>query len=182
MKISINSKQENPLLNATMVEATLSYEKATPSRPEVVKELAKQLKVKPELVVVRKITTAFGETIASVSAYVYKDEETLRRVEQEWLLKRSAPKKAEEQGPQEAKAEAPSGEGEKGKEAGAEESKEGEKGTPSEGDKEKKDGAEPAEKSREEGDKENGPDGEPAKEEKKDDAQKEGKPDEEKSG
>ena len=88
MEVTIASKEEKPLLNRTEVWARLVFEGQTPSRRDVLRALAKALGAKEELVIVRRVLSAYGERAARVLAYVYQSRESLERLEQEAALKK----------------------------------------------------------------------------------------------
>lgn len=80
---------ENKLLNRHDVVARIDSNGATPSRQEIKSQLAKKLKVDEKLVVIDKVDTSFGTRAADVSAKVYKDEETLKKLTLEHIAKRN---------------------------------------------------------------------------------------------
>jgi len=74
MNLTINQKNEEPLLSRTKVEATITFEKATPSYTEITGSLASQLKTDEKHIVIRHVYTSFGNKQAKVHAYAYEDE------------------------------------------------------------------------------------------------------------
>ena len=94
MQINITTKKEEPLLSRTMVKATLDFEKATPSYPEVTSSLAVHLKADEKLIVIRHIYNSFGNKKAEVIAYVYSDETKKQFIEPK--IKEKKEKKAKE--------------------------------------------------------------------------------------
>ena len=109
MNIEITINNDRPVLSRKEIEAKLSFEGTTPSRNEVVKEVAKKTGAKEELVVVREIKTSFGETTAKVTAFVYTDAKVMKDVEGKHMAKRhEVPEKpAAEATPAAAPAETP---------------------------------------------------------------------------
>jgi ribosomal protein S24E len=81
MELKINTQKDNKLLNRIEVEATVTFTGATPSRADMVKEIAKQAKADEKLVVIKHIYTDFGTTKATVRAFAYTDEATLKASE-----------------------------------------------------------------------------------------------------
>ena len=79
--MNITNKKEEPLLSRTMIKATLEFEKATPSYPEVTSLLASQLKIDDKLVAIRHIYNLFGAKKAEVTAYAYADESKKQFIE-----------------------------------------------------------------------------------------------------
>ena len=74
MELNITQKKQEPLLSRTMVQASVEFEKCTPSYPEITTSIASNLKTDEKLVVVRHVYTSFGKKTAQVTAYVYADE------------------------------------------------------------------------------------------------------------
>lgn len=94
MQMNITNKKEEPLLSRTMITATLEFEKATPSYPEVTSLMASQLKIDDKLVAIRHIYNSFGAKKAEVIAYVYADENKKQFIEPK--AKEKKDKKAKE--------------------------------------------------------------------------------------
>ena len=94
MQMNITNKKEAPLLSRTMIPATLEFEKATPSYPEVTSLMASQLKIDDKLVAIRHIYNSFGAKKAEVIAYVYADENKKQFIEPK--AKEKKDKKAKE--------------------------------------------------------------------------------------
>ncbi len=142
MEVTILKKEERPIVSRTVVEAEVSFPgKTTPSRLSICENIAKKLKHKPELTVVRHIYTEYGDSKAVAIAHLYQDEKSMKTLESDKLLKKH--EKKEE--PKETKeAEAPK------EEPKAEEKKEEAKDAPKEEKKE-----EPAEESKTESKEEN---------------------------
>ena len=114
MEIQITKQEQQPLFHTTKVEASITFQGATPTRKAVVAAVAKAMKAKQELIIVKKVATSYGNQEAKVTAYVYDDRKALEALERKVVLEKHA--FAEEQ-KEEAPAEAP-------KEAAAEEKKE----------------------------------------------------------
>ena len=91
MNLTINNKHEEPLLSRTKVEATIVFEKATPSYKELTTSLASHLKSDEKLIAIRHVYTSFGNKQARVQAYVYADEEKRKFVEPKVKEKKAAP-------------------------------------------------------------------------------------------
>jgi len=113
MELNIETNETQKLLDRTLVKGKIHFsEKSTPSRMNVIDEIAKQLKVDKKLIVLKEIKTRFGTTTADFEAHIYNSEEFKNKVEPKHLLKRSeikeAPKeeKKEEAAPVEEKKEA----------------------------------------------------------------------------
>jgi ribosomal protein S24E len=99
MEITIKSEVENKALKRKKVTARIHYEGVTPSRKDVQAELAKQLKAKPELTIIRTIGNVFGNSASLVEAVVYDTVEEMKINERKNLIEKHAghePKKEEE--------------------------------------------------------------------------------------
>ena len=94
VQISVTNKKEEPLLSRTILNATLEFEKATPSYQEVSTLLATHLKTDEKLIAIRHIYTLFGSKRAEVIAYVYSDENKKMFIEPK--VKEKKEKKAKE--------------------------------------------------------------------------------------
>ena len=102
MQLKIIEKKEKPLLSRTEVTAELAFEKAaTPSKEQIIQQLASTLSADQKLIVIKKVNTSFGSTQADVTAYVYSDEKSMKSIEPKPKAKPKA-KPAEEK-PEEKK-------------------------------------------------------------------------------
>ena len=88
MELTIQKKEDKPLLQAQDIYAELTFENTTPSRKELAKLIADKIKSKPEHVMVRKIQGVFGDKKATVLATIYKDAALLQKVENGPIQKR----------------------------------------------------------------------------------------------
>lgn len=107
MQLEIAKKIEMPLLSRTRVTAWATSDAKTPSRVEVLNDLAQKLHTDPQLIIVKHIYQRFGMQKAKVVAHVYKDAETLQTVEEPHVVKKHRPKsdvKEDQAAPQEAVA------------------------------------------------------------------------------
>jgi small subunit ribosomal protein S24e len=111
MELTIIEETEQPIFKRTHLACEATFEASVPSRGVVAQRLCEKRDVKPELVVIRTITSRFGGGTARIDAYVYTDAETLKRLEAEHLLERTAkttaqpvPEPAVEETPEEAVA------------------------------------------------------------------------------
>ena len=94
MQLSITGKKEEPLLSRSLITATLEFEKATPSYPEVTSLMASNLKKDEKLVAIQHIYNLFGAKKAEVIAYLYSDESKRQSIEPK--IKEKKDKKAKE--------------------------------------------------------------------------------------
>ncbi|MCD6542380.1 MAG: 30S ribosomal protein S24e [Thermoplasmata archaeon] len=136
MELEILEKRENPLLNRTEVKFRIKHEgEKTPERELVKNDLAEELKVSKDLIIIDYIRPHFGIAVSSGYAKIYKSVEDGKKVEPDYVLKRNnfgiktkEEKKEKEEEVKEAEAEK-AAEGEEVKEeAKSEEVKEGEEG------------------------------------------------------
>jgi small subunit ribosomal protein S24e len=98
MDIHVVSKEARPLLKRTEVEARIAFQGATPTKKQVVEAVAKATGAKHDLVIVRKITTNFGDQSAAVSARIYDDKKSLETLELKATLKKHGMLKEEKAG------------------------------------------------------------------------------------
>ncbi len=134
MVLKILSQDKVPEMGRTHITAELVFEKETPSNKDVKAELAKMVKCDPDLIVVNKIDTKYGEPKAMVDAFQYDSKDSFDAVKRKLPKKQAekaaaelkkqedAKKKAEEES--KAKAEAEKAAAEAAKEEPKEEAKE----------------------------------------------------------
>ena len=102
MELEISGKRENQLLNRIEVTFTATHNaEPTPKRDQVKDELAKQLKVTKDRVIVDWMQSSFGMGSSEGYAKVYKTKEDALKIESEYVLVRNGlaqkkEKKAEE--------------------------------------------------------------------------------------
>ena len=103
MNLDIKEKNENKMLEREEIKAKLSFEGKTPSRKDVHKKATSALGAKPELVIIKKIETRYGEQQADITIYKYANKEVLEKLEPEYLRKKHQEKKKEGEAPAEDK-------------------------------------------------------------------------------
>jgi len=79
--MAIKSRKQQDLLGRECIIMELYFDKAVPSNDEARKKVAHEVKVEETLVVIKKIANAYGSTKADVTAFVYKDAGTLKKIE-----------------------------------------------------------------------------------------------------
>jgi len=115
MKVEIIEKSENPLFQRVEIKFKVDHAgEPTPKRLDVRAQVAAQLGVSQELVVIDKLAGAYGKQEASGIARAYSSKERLAALEPKYLLVRGLPK--EEKPKEEPKAEKPKKPEEKPKE------------------------------------------------------------------
>lgn len=155
MKVEIIEKTENPLFKRTEIKFKADHRgEPTPKRLDARAQLAAQLGVAEELIVIEKLASTYGRQLASGIARVYSSREQLEGLEPKFLLKRDMPKEAKAEAKPEEKPKAekpPEKKAEEPKEAKPKEPKEGAKPEKSEQVKVEKppEGAKPEEKVKE---------------------------------
>ena len=93
MEIRISDKKDEPLLSRTMINASLEFEKSTPSYKEVTTLLANNLKKDEKLIAIMHIYNHFGARKADVIAYLYQDENKKSYIEPKIKVKKEKAKK-----------------------------------------------------------------------------------------
>jgi len=107
MKVEITEKVENPLLKRTEIKFKVDHSGSpTPKRLDVRAQLASQLGVPEERIVIDKLASMHGRQMASGIARVYASREVLEGLEPKYLLKRGLPKEAKEEAKLEEKPKA----------------------------------------------------------------------------
>jgi ribosomal protein S24E len=95
MKVEIIEKAENPLFKRTEVKFKTDHAGGpTPKRLDVRAQLATQLGVAEELVVIEKLASTHGHQVASGIARAYSSREQLEGFEPKFLLQRGLPKES----------------------------------------------------------------------------------------
>lgn len=99
MQLKITNTKEQPLLFRSEITAEGITDALTPSKVDTQKLIANESKCSENLIVIDNIKTFFGSRKIKITAYKYKDEDSLKKIE---------PKKKEkkEKAPKTKKAEA----------------------------------------------------------------------------
>jgi small subunit ribosomal protein S24e len=93
------SEVEEKILDRKTVVYAGEYKSTTPSRKELQEKVAALNKVKPEMVVIKKIKTDNGSNNVEITAQVYTNEKTYKAIVPKSLAKKSGAKVAEKKGP-----------------------------------------------------------------------------------
>ncbi len=92
MEVKIENNEVQKLLDRSLITGKIIFEgKATPSRMSIIENLAKQLKIDKNLVIIYEIKTIFGSTIANFEAHIYDSIAAKNKVEPKYMVKRSEP-------------------------------------------------------------------------------------------
>ncbi|MEZ0290135.1 MAG: 30S ribosomal protein S24e [Sulfolobales archaeon] len=90
----ITREKDNEVLKRLEIEARIEHVgQGTPSREFVKDALSKIYSVNKDLIVIRRIDTSYGRGSSRVIARIYRDIETLKKYEPEYILVRGAPEK-----------------------------------------------------------------------------------------
>lgn len=90
MEVEIISKKENPIIGRMELNFKVSHPKeVTPKRKDVRDEIATQLKVQKDRVVIDNMKPEFGKPETLGYAKIYKTKDDAVRVESEAVLKRN---------------------------------------------------------------------------------------------
>jgi small subunit ribosomal protein S24e len=95
MEMKIISKTENELLERIEIKAEAKFDGSTPSRKQLAEELAKKLSAKPELLSITEVKQLFGTKHLELKANLYKSEDSMKKVEPEYIRARTEGKKKE---------------------------------------------------------------------------------------
>lgn len=122
VKMKKINESEQVMFDRKVVNYELEKVSTTPSRSELQKEIAKKEKVKPEMVVVEKITNKYGGLGFEIEAKIYANKDSYKQLVPESMAKKSEIK---EEPKEEVKTEEP--ENNSSEETSKEESAEAEK-------------------------------------------------------
>ncbi len=102
MEISISSTNDEKLFNRKTILFSVSYEGSTASKDSVKVELCKRLNLKPDCTVISSMEQGFGSRQSAGSAHAYSDEQSMRKFEPAYVMKRAFHTKDEKEAPAEA--------------------------------------------------------------------------------
>ena len=102
MKLEIETRKKNLLMNREEAWVRFDHEgKATPPRKEILKDIARQMKVKDDCIIIDKIFSTTGKAVSRVKVFVYKKKDDIPKAKLEKMQRRMERKEKP------AKAEAP---------------------------------------------------------------------------
>jgi ribosomal protein S24E len=87
MSLTIDSNVENKVIGRHEIKGRIEFSGATPKKAEIAKMIGSKLGKEEKLVVIKKVKNNYGEQKADVEAYVYNNEETIKKVEPEKKVK-----------------------------------------------------------------------------------------------
>lgn len=96
--LEIKERTKNLTFDREIVTAVINSTR-TPSKEEVKKLLAAELKADPELIALKGINSSFGKKEFHIQAFIYKNKETFQKLE---VRKKKEAKKAKEEKKEEA--------------------------------------------------------------------------------
>jgi len=97
MEMRITSDKENKLFNRREISITVEYDKGTPKKEDLARELCKKFNLSPDSTIIVNMEQGFGRKESTALAYSYKSKELLERYEPKHLLARLAKKKGKEE-------------------------------------------------------------------------------------
>ena len=86
--MEILKERDMNLLSRKRISIMIENKGATPSRSELINEIAKKYKVNPGLVVIKHIYQQFGQSKTKLIVNIYNDKEKMERFEHANLLKK----------------------------------------------------------------------------------------------
>ncbi|MCR4334917.1 MAG: 30S ribosomal protein S24e [archaeon] len=95
MRVQIENRNENPLLNREEVNFTVKETQITPSRQELRKQVAAQTNADEKLLVVDVFNTSYGTAEMKGVARIYKNEAQMKKTELKYILVRNFGKEEE---------------------------------------------------------------------------------------
>lgn len=91
MKAQIIEEKDNTLMQRKEYWMIVNHDDGpTPSRPEMVEFLAKELKTKEELLIIDKMFSEKGKTVTKIRAEIYKKKEDIPKAKAEKSARRIA--------------------------------------------------------------------------------------------
>jgi ribosomal protein S24E len=98
LKIEVLSDQEDKLLERRQISFKVTHAKtATPKRIDIRKELADQLRVDPETIILRPLRQKYGTNESDGTAFLYKSADRGHLIERDYLSDRLKPKEKKEE-------------------------------------------------------------------------------------
>ncbi|MBN2423348.1 hypothetical protein JXB41_09055 [Candidatus Woesearchaeota archaeon] len=88
MNLEIIKQKELPLVSRKRVSLWYNEKSATPSRKNLVKELAKMFKTKEDLIIIKHIYPQFGKNKTKIIAHLYADKSKMEFFEHKSLIKK----------------------------------------------------------------------------------------------
>jgi small subunit ribosomal protein S24e len=96
MKVNIDNENVNRLLHRTEIRCTIDTGGVTPSRKELIAQIAAKKGVKENLVVIDRIDQEFGKKEAKAYIKVYESEKAAQSIDFAHKIARGTPKPKKE--------------------------------------------------------------------------------------
>src|SRR3989344_1691283 len=96
--MQVLKENEMKLLSRKRVTLVMENKGATPSRAELIKEIAKKFKTKEDLVIIKHIYQQFGSNRTKLIVHLYEDKEKMKIFEHKDLLKKHYKKEEKQEG------------------------------------------------------------------------------------
>jgi small subunit ribosomal protein S24e len=99
MEVKLVSVKNNPLLNRKEVDFIVEtkMQAKTPTRTDIKKSIADQMKISEEIVFIKKMQTLTGSNMTVGIANIYDSTTQANLIEADHIRKRNLPQKAEEE-------------------------------------------------------------------------------------
>jgi len=81
MNVNLINTVENKILERKEVEAEVSFDGATPKRAQLKEAVCQKIAANPELVVIRRVSSAFGRKTVKVLIHAYSAKEKMMSTE-----------------------------------------------------------------------------------------------------
>lgn len=96
--MEVKNRKENNLLNRVEIEFEINHlQKPTPSRKEMIDLVVKaEPGSKPQLVILKRVNTRFGQALTTGFAHIYSDIDSLKNTEMEYMINRHSSGEEEE--------------------------------------------------------------------------------------
>ena len=89
MNVTIQEERVNRLLHRTELKCVIESGSSTPTREEVIRQIAAKKGVKESLVIVDSIRQEYGKKCSSAYVKVYESEKALKAIEPEHKVERA---------------------------------------------------------------------------------------------
>lgn len=90
MDVEITSTKENKLLDRKEIDAVVYYKGATPNRKDLKQSVCGKIGANPDLVVLREVKSEYGVQRVGISAHVYQNAESMKKIEPVHILVRES--------------------------------------------------------------------------------------------
>ena len=88
MEVSVLSEKVNNTVGRKELSVEVSYSGPTPKRSDLKDAVIAKVGSSPDLTIIKKVEQLAGRTAVRLNVFIYSDDETLKRVEHLYVLKR----------------------------------------------------------------------------------------------